>query len=196
MADYLSARTLGDLLAVFLLLPLIELAALCVLTLDKLPPQRRRGLFALFFTLLGLAAVLFGGTWVLDWFGLTWRTWFREGLSVVLWLVGLVTGIVTVGYAGRWLVQRGGIVKGVVTGLSALCLVSAMFVGTIMGGLWCLGPGEQVVTYQGERVILGTWTWMGTSYELYEYHGPLVRGAGPMAPDFQLIDVEGAVIDW
>lgn len=176
-----------------LVVPLIELAAVCVVTLNRLPPQRRRGLFALFFTLLGLAAVLFGGAWMLDRNGLAWRTFVQEGLSLVLWLAGLTTGIMTVVYAGRWLSGRS---KGIVMGLSAFCLASAMFVGTIWGGLWSMGPGEQVVTYQNRKMILGKWVWMETSYELYEYRGPLVRGAGPAVEDFQLIDVEGAVIDW
>lgn len=176
-----------------LVLPLVELAVVCVMTLVKLPPQRRRGLFVLFFVMLGLAAVLFGGAWVLDRNGLAWRTWPQNGLSLVLWLLGLTTGIMAVAYAGRWLSERR---KGVVVGLSSFCLASAMFVGTILGGLWCAGPGEQVVTYQGERMILGKWVWMDTSYELYEYHGPLVRGAGPAVVDFQLDDVEDAVIDW
>ena len=59
-----------------------------------------------------------------------------------------------------------------------------------------MGPGEQVVTYQGQKMILGKWDWRDTTYVLYEYHGPLVRGAGPAVVDFQLIDVKGAVIDW
>ena len=175
-----------------LVLPLLELAVVCVVTLNRLPPQRRGGLFALFFIMLGLAAILFGGAWVLDRNGLAWRTWFQESLSLVLWLTGLTTGIMTVAYAGRWLPERS---KGVVMGLSAFCLASAMFVGAIWGALWSMGPGEQVVTYQGRTMILGKWVWMETSYELYEYHGPLVR-SGPVLADFQLTDVEGAVIDW
>lgn len=176
-----------------LVLPLVELAVVCVVTLKRLPPQRRKGLFALFFIMLGLALVLFGGAWVLDRNGLAWRTLFQNGLSLILWLVGLTTGVMTVAYAGRWPPERS---KGIVTGLSAFCLISAMFVGTILGGFWCMGPGEQVVTYQGRKMILGKWVWMDTSYQLYEYHGPLVRGAGPAVVDFQLDDVEGAVIDW
>ena len=175
-----------------LALPLVELAVVCVMTLVKLPPQRRRGLLTLFFVMLGVAAVLFGGAWVLDRNGLAWRTWFQECLSLVLWIVGLITGIMTVTYAGCWLSER---YKGAVTVLTAFCLASAMFVGTVLGGLWCMGPGEQVVTYQGRKMILGKWAWMGTSYVLYEYHGPLVR-SGPAVVDFQLTDVEGAVIDW
>ena len=183
-----QSMTLWGLLA----LPLVELAVVCVMTLNRLPPQRRRGLFALFFVMLGLAAVLFGGAWVLDRNGLAWRTWFQESMSLVLWLVGLTTGIMTVVYAGRWLSERR---KGVVTGLSVCCLVNAMFVGTILGGLWCMGPGEQVVTYQGRKMVLGKWVWLDTGYVLYEYHGPLVR-SGPAVVDFRLDDVEGAVIDW
>ena len=178
-----------------LVLPLLELAALCILTLSHLPTQRRRGLFALFFIMLGLAAVLFGGAWVLNRNGLAWRTLVQNGLGFLLWLAGLTTGTMTVVYAGLWLSDRGATVQGVVKGLSIFCLVSAMFVGTILGGLWCHGPGEQVVTYQGRRMILGKWVWMDTSYELYEYHGPLMRGAGPAVVDFELIDVEGAAID-
>lgn len=178
-----------------LVLPLIELAALCVLTLRRLPSQRRRGLLALFIALVVLSAVLFGGAWVLRRFGLTWRTWLQEMLSAVLWLVGLVTGITTVAYAGRWLSERGKAVRSVVTGLSACCLACALLVGTLLGGLWAMGPGEQMVTYRGEKMILSKWIWHDTGYELYEYHGPLVRGAGPVLVDWDWQDVEGAVVD-
>lgn len=194
---YMLSRAWADLmLFLFLWGPLLLLGAVCVLTLDTLPPRRRRGLFALFFILLGLAAVLFGGAWALDQNGLAWRTWFQEGMSGALWVVGLATGMLTVLYGGRWLPERHKTAGKIVVALSALCLFSAMLVGTVLGGLWCLGPGEQVVTYDGHRMILGKWTWMDTSYELYEYHGPLVRGAGPAVEDFRLIDVRGAVIDW
>lgn len=179
-----------------LVLPLVELAVLCVLTLRALPAQRRRGLLTLFIALLALSAVLFGGAWALRRFGLTWRTWFREMLSAVLWLAGLVTGIETVVYAGRWLSERGKAVKSVVTGLSMFCLVSAMLVGTMLGGLWAMGPGEQVVTYKGEKIILSKWIWHDTGYELYDYHGPLVRGAGPVLIDWDWQEIVGAVIDW
>lgn len=197
MLDYmLYTRALENvILWGLLVLPLIELAAMCVLTLCRLPVQRRKGLPALFIVLLVLAVVLFGGAWALRKFGLTWRTWFQEMLSAVLWLVGLVTGITTAAYAGRWLSERGKAVKSVVTGLSVCCLVCAMLVGTLLGGLWAMGPGEQVVAYQGEKMILGKWIWNDTGYELYEYHGPLVRGAGPILIDWDWREIEGAVVD-
>lgn len=186
---------MGDLVMfLFLMAPLLELTAVCVLTLGKLPSQRRKGLFPLFFAMLGLAAVLFGGAWALEACGLAWRTWFQEGMSVILWLLGLTAGILTVVYAGRWLVQRGEAMKGVVMGLSAFCLVSVMLVGTVTGGLWAMGPGEQVVAYEGQKMILGKWTWMESSYSLYEYHGPLVRGASPRV-DWDWSLLEGAMID-
>lgn len=178
-----------------LVLPLIELSALCVLTLCRLPFQRRKGLLALFIALLVLSAVLFGGAWALRKFGLTWRTWFQEGLGFVLWLVGLITGIMTVGYAGRWLSERGKAVKSAVTGLSVSCLVCAMLVGTLLGGLWAMGPGEQVVAYRGEKMILSNWVWHDTGYKLYEYHGLLVRGAGPVLIDWDWQEIEGAVVE-
>lgn len=167
----------------FLLLwgPLLVLAAVCAVTLDKLEPRRRRGLFPLFFVMLGLAVTLFGGAWALDRYGLAWRTWFQEGMSGALWVVGLTTGTLTVAYARRWLPEwRRGWGRAVAY-LSGLCLVSAMLVGTVAGGLWCLGPGETVGTYQGRKVVQGAWTWMETSYAVYEYHGPLVRGRDSIA---------------
>lgn len=174
--------------------PLLVLAAVCVTTLNELPPPRRRGLFALFFALLPLAALLFGGAAVLGRCGLAWRTWVQEGLGGVLWLVGLSAGTLTVLYGRRWLPERHGIWGRVLVGLSALCLVSAMVFGTVIGGLWCLGPGETVGTYQGRKVVQGSFTFMEASYAVYEYHGPLARGARSIAwGEAPLLD--GAVID-
>lgn len=194
--EYLLTQMWKELLPVVLLwLPLLELTAVCVVALNGLEPLRRRGLFALFFTLLALTAVLFGGAMALGWSGLAWRTWFQEGLSVILWLVGLATGILTVVYGKRWMVQRWQ-PKRAELGMTVtlFCLVSAMLVGTVVGGLWAMGPGEQEVAYRGQRMILGTWTWMEKSYSLYEYRGPLVRGDVPV-PDWDLSQLEGAYFD-
>ena len=189
--NFLLTQALDELMLFLLLwVPLLVLASVFLLTLDKLEPRRRRGLFPLFAAMLVLAAALFGGAWLLGRYGLAWRTWFQWGLSGLLWLAGLAAGAATVGYAGRWLEEKGRAVKTTVTGLSALCLASAMLVGTVLGGLWCLGPMEQVVTYGGQRVILGRWV---SSCELYEYHGPLVRGAGPMLADWDESLIEGAM---
>ena len=137
--------------------PLAVLSAVCALTLRKLEPKRRRGLLPLLVVMLALAAAL-------------------------LWLAGLSTGLLTVICGGRWLPEwRAGWGRAVVC-LSGLCLAGAMFSCSVLGALWCMGgPGEQVGTCQGQRVVQGTWTWLDTSYALYEYHGPLVRGAEPIA---------------
>lgn len=196
MYSYLN---MGAKLQLFLTLwgPLLVLAGVCVATLDKLEPRRRRGLFPLFVVMLALAAVLFGGAAVLGRYGLAWRTWAQESLAALLWLAGLSTGSLTVVYGGRWLREwRAGWGRAAVC-LSGLCLASAMVMGTLMGGAWCLGPGEQVVTYRGQKAILGKWAWLDISYELYAYHGPLVRGAGPMLVDWDESLVEGVVnVPW
>ena len=44
-------------------------------------------------------------------------------------------------------------------------------------------------------MILGKWVWLDASYELYEYHGPLIRGAEPAMADWDWSLVEGAVIE-
>lgn len=174
---------MGAKLQMFLVLwgPLLVLGAVCIVTLNELEPRRRRGLLPLFFIMLGLGLVLFGGATLLERHGLAWRTWIQEGMSAALWVVGLVTGALTVVYGRRWLPQwRRGWGRAVVY-LSAACLISAMLFGTVLGGLWCLGPGETVGTYQGRKVVQGAWTWMETTYDIYEYHGPLVRGARSIA---------------
>lgn len=195
MQGFLLSPAAGALSRIlFLWLPLLVLAGVCVVTLDKLEPRRRRGLLPLFVVMLALGLVLFGGAAALGRYGLAWRTWAQESLAVLLWLVGLSTGILTVAYGGRWLRDwRAGWGRAAVC-LSGLFLASAMVFGTVLGGLWVMGPGEQVVTYRGQKAILGKWVWMETSYELYAYHGPLVRGAGPLEADWDWALVEGTVI--
>lgn len=156
--------------------PLLVLAGVCVATLDKLEPQRRLGLFPLFVVLLALAAVLFGGAWVLDRCSLVWRIRPQMGMASALWVIGLVTGTLTVAYGKRWLPEWRKRWGRAMVCLSALCLVSVMLVGTVLGGAWCVGPGEEVGTYQGRKVVQGRFSWHEVTYDLYEYHGPLVRG--------------------
>lgn len=183
MEEFLLSPAAGVLIRLLILWgPLVTLSAVCVLTLRKLEPKRRRGLLTLLAVMLALAATLFGGAWALGRCGLAWRTWVREGLAALLWLAGLSTGLLTVIYGGRWLPEwRAGWGQAVVC-LSGLCLAGAMFSCSVLGALWCMGgPGEQVGTCQGRRVVQGEWVWLDTSYVLYEYHGPLVRGAEPIA---------------
>lgn len=156
--------------------PLGVLAALCAAGLVKLPSAQRRGLLSVTVGMTALAAVLFGGAWLLEQNDLSWRTVPQEIMSFALWGLGLTAGVLTVWYTARWASRRWP--KGYLW-LQALgigCLLSVMWVGTILGGLWAMGPGEQVGTWHGQRVVQGKWTFMETSYSVYEYHGPLVRG--------------------
>ena len=62
----------------------------------------------------------------------------------------MVTGILTVIYARCWLPECHGTGGRIVVYLSAFALAVAMFSGSVVGLLWVMGPGEQVVTYQGD----------------------------------------------
>lgn len=186
MEDLLLSPAAGVLIRILILWgPLAVLAAVYVLTLKKLEAKRRRGLLPMLIVMLALAAVLFGGAGLLAQNGLAWRTLVQEGLAVLLGLSGLSTGILTVVYARRWL----GGWKDPVAWLCGFCLAGAMFSCGVMGLLWAMGPGETVGTFQGRTVVQGRWVWMDTSYAVYEYHGPLVRGAEPIAQGLEpLID--------
>lgn len=144
-------------------------------------PQRRRALLASFAAAAALAAVLFGGRWLLEQNGLTYRTWLLEGLSIVLWAAGLALGILTVRHFHGWLKETRPKLAPWGMALGLYCLVCVMLSGTVLGGLWAIGPGEEVGFYHGRQVVQGRWTWMETSYDLYEYHGPLVRGVHSIA---------------
>lgn len=146
--------------------------AVCVLR----RPEKRWVLLALFAAAAALAAVLFGGRWLLEQNGLTYRTWLLEGLSIVLWAAGLALGILTVRRFHDWLKESRPKLAAWGMALGLYCLICVMLSGTVLGGLWAMGPGEEVGFYHGRQVVQGRWTWMETSYNLYEYHGPLVRG--------------------
>lgn len=161
-------------------LPLAAMVVLWTVCMVRLP-GKRRGLLALLAGTAAVAAVLFGGRWLLERSGLTWRTWLQEGLSVVLWALGLAVGVVTVQRFYALLRERRTKLASWGMALGLYCLVCVMLSGTVLGGLWAMGPGETVGHYQGRQVVQGEWTWMETSYNLYEYHGPLVRGSLPIA---------------
>lgn len=161
----------------FLWGPLMALAAMCLLCVIYLPKAERPGLMPLSAVMLTLAAALFGGVWLLGWQGLTYRTWLKEGLSAALWAVGLTTGVLTVRFFYRLLEKRCPKLAPWGMALALLCLLNALWMGTMLGGLWAIGPNEQTITYQGQTVVQCTDAFLGNYYELYEYHGPLVRGS-------------------
>lgn len=161
---------------IFLYLPLGVLCVLCALCLAKLGGSRRRGLLPAVLVMIFCAVVLFVGEWLLKRNGLTWRNVPKLTLCSILWLTGLSSGVLTVRYVTRWLngVQPKLALWG--TALTLYCLICVMGAGTLLGGLWSVGPSEQVGTWQEQTVVQGKWSWMETTYDVYEYHGPLVRG--------------------
>ena len=151
------------------------LVALWLACVIKVPAGERKGLLPVGLAVFLLAGVLFGGDWGLARLGLTWRMWPRTVLCVCLWVCGLGAGVLTVRDAGKLFGDRA--LRRTARGIGAFCLVMVMWFGTVLGGVWALCPGETVGVYHGVTVVQGTWTWVGdTSYELYEYHGALVRG--------------------
>lgn len=158
------------------LILLIGLWAVCVI---KTPKGERKGLLPVGVAVFLLAALLFGGECILGQMGLTWRMGPRYLLCFLLWVCGLGVGILTVGSAGKLLPGTKGRLAQMAAGL---CLAAVMLVGTVFGGMWAAfcSPGETVGKYQGQTVIEGKWVWLDVTYELYEYHGALVRGKDPM----------------
>lgn len=181
MEDRLTLLVWNNLPWIFLYLPLAALVVLCVLCLVKLPGSRRRGLFPVASALAVCAAVLFGGAWPLGWFSLEWRMIPKTVLGTAIWLLGLGAGILTVRYTMRRLNERRPKLALWGAALALYCLISVMGSGSILGGLWALAPSEEVGTWQGRTVVQCAWTFMGSSYQVYEYHGPLVRGADALA---------------
>lgn len=166
---------------IFLHLPLIVLVILCALCLTKLPRGRRRGLFPAAGAMAACGAVLLGGAWLLGRLDLEWRMTPKVVLGLALWALGLVSGILTARYTARWLSERRPKLSLWGAALALYCLISVMGAGSILGGLWALIPGEQVGTWQGQTVVQCAWTFMGNSYAVHEYYGPLIRGADALA---------------
>lgn len=178
-----------------LYMPLALLVGLALVCIFLLPPAQRRGLLPAALTVGIAAAILFIGEWLLNSRGLTWRDTPKTELCLITWLAGLIAGVLTVRYTPRWLKKYHKKLALLMGTLALCCLILSMFAGTVMGGLWAMCPGEQVGTWQGQTVVQGKWTWLGdTSYELYEYHGPLVRGNQSLAwGESPLIDKAGAL---
>lgn len=155
--------------------PLLTLALAGFSTLGELKPGQRRGLFPLLLGTPGLGAVLFGVTWGLDQCGLSWRAWVQVGILSGLWLMGLVTGILIIVYARRWLSELGGVMKTVITGLCALSLTSIMLLSGFVILMFAGINSDQVGVYQGRKVVQEKMSWHRCTYYLYEYRGPFIR---------------------
>ena len=165
---------------------LILLVGLWVICVIKIPKGERKGLLPTGLAVFLLAALLFGGDWILGRAGLTWRMGSRYILCFLLWVCGLGVGILTVWHGDRLLPGRKGRVVQIFAGL---CLAAVMWFGTVFGGMWAAfgSPGETVGSYHDQTVIQGKWVWLDVTYELYEYHGALVRGKDPILASYEPI---------
>lgn len=162
-------------------------------------PEKRKWLLIAGLPEGALAAVLFGGDWLLGQYGLTWRLIPREIMAALLWFGGLWLGVLvvldTVRLARKFrtnLAPWAGVFAG-------LCLAGAMLVGTVLGALWFLPlPGETVGTMDGQRVVQGVFSYWDSpdkGYAAYAYHGPLVRGTAYLTEAEDGLFLGGAVSD-
>lgn len=140
--------------------------------------ERRRVLLWVGLGVFFLAAVLFGGVWLLEQFGLAWRQWVTVTLAVLLWLDGLAAAVLTACFVPKAIPSAGGFARTV----AAICLVIAIGGGTLYGGLWIYSGEESVIEYQGEKAVMCEEHFLDYICRIYEYHGPFVRGAEPIGP--------------
>ncbi len=180
-------------LVLLLIVPLIVLTVLWALALKHLPPERRRGLLPVGCVMFAVAALLFGGEWILERFGLTWRYVPVWTLSLLLWCLGWAAGVLTIFGTYRRTERH----RDALTGVTIFCFIAAMGVGTIAGGVWFLSVApsrEAVGEYQGQLVVQDGNAW-DSGYRIYAYHGPLVRGKEPLAwkevPFFEKLSLWG-----
>lgn len=140
--------------------------------------ERRKVLLWVGLGVFFLAAVLFGGAWLLERFGLAWRQWVTVTLAVLLWLGGLAAAVLTVCFVPKAMPSAGGFARAA----AAICLVIAMGGGTLYGGLWICSGEESVIEYQGEKAVMCEEHVLDYVCRVYEYRGPFVRGAVPIGP--------------
>ena len=160
---------------------LILLVGMWLVCIIRVPAGERKGLLPAGLAVFLWAAVLFGGQWLLERRGLTWRSGPQYILCVLTWVSGLAAGVLTVRDGPKVFRRRRAPVTWGIRLFSVACLFMAMWFGTIGGGLWAAGPLETVGEYRGEKVVQGKWVWLDVSYELYEYRGALVRGSESIA---------------
>ena len=161
-------------LLIILLLSLAVLLCIWIFSVVHLSGAKRKYLFPAGVAVFFIAFILFGGELLMNSAGVTWRQWVRLTLSWLLWLAGLTAGCLTVRYAvytskdentGWW-----------VRGIAGLSLVFAMLCGSVLGGLWAIGPSEEVGTWNSHKVVQESHTFLDSYYEIYEYRGPFIRG--------------------
>lgn len=158
--------------------PLLALAGVGCLALYR-GPHRRKLVWtaAVFLTALTL---FFGGNILLGFFRLTWRNLPAGVLCLVLLLSGW-TGIVLTLMCilpQKWKevapVLRVG-VKAAVSFFAGLVLLVSLWFGPMLLA-FAYGSRDQVVDYQGQRLVERMEGFLAPDCNYYVYHGPLLRG--------------------
>lgn len=161
---------------IWLYIPLILLVVLAFTCMHHLPQAQRRGFLPAVVAVGISAVILFGGEWLLNRYGLTWRTYPKLLLCAATWVAGLTAGVLTVRYVERWTGdKKSSLGRWGRQALALFCLCTVMCVGTVKGCLWGIGPREVIGTWEGQTVVMAKWRLFDDSYDLYKYSGPLVR---------------------
>lgn len=158
--------------------PLMALAAMICLTSCRGRARRWLGWAATVF--VAAVVLLSGGNSLLERFGLTWR----NGVALSLCLVILASGLAGAALTLLCLLPRqmpdlAPVLRWMVKGGAVVCAGLAAFYGLTFGLIFtglAYGAPERVVEYQGQTLVEEKDSWLDTTYNYYEYHGPLVRG--------------------
>ena len=181
----MSAGAFHVMAAVFTVLPLAALLLLIGLWIFTMLRVKGRLRLALLLTGLGvflLAAILFGGQWLLELHELTWRQWVKSILALLLWCAGLAVSSLIVYLIPQAVRSGKAALRHGLRVVAALCLVITMGFGTIWGGLW-LGPTpDEVIVYHGTKAVQEESNWLDQHCVIYEYRGPFARGTKAIGP--------------
>lgn len=169
---------------VFLLtcLAFLVVVGFWVIMVCRTSGRHRKRLLAVGLTVVGLAAVLFGGEWLLGFAELAWRQWVKTIFALLLWCSGVVVCTLLVCWDSAAFSKSGRVFRRCVQTLVVLCMVISMGLGTLFGGAWLYGGGESVAEWNGEKIVMVEEHFLDYICIYYEYHGPFVRGSKPIGP--------------
>lgn len=181
----MSADAIHVLVKVFTILPaaaLILLIGLWIFAIIRIPGRPRLALLIVGCLVFLLAAVLFGGQWLLELHELAWRQWVKSVFALLLWCAGFAVSSLTVYWIPRAVRSGRTVLRRCLRAAAALCLMIAMGCGTIWGGLWLSPVSETVIVYHRVKAVQEESNWLDYYCAIYEYHGPFVRGARAIGP--------------
>lgn len=162
---------------------LVLLVGLWVVTVVCLKGKLRLTLLLTGLGVFLIAAVLFGGQWLLEQHELTWRQWVKSVFALLLWCAGAAVSCLTVYWIPRAARSGRGVLRRCLRAVAALCAVIAIGSCTIVGGFWLVGPtSEEVIVYHGVKAVQEDSIWLDQHTVIYEYHSPFTRGTKAIGP--------------